>query len=130
MFLVAVAVIHGAKILLGRGVLPSEYTGSDQALDIALAWITECTSKHEFCSDGSSKVLPSCVLDLGDNDLCFKAKTTIGDGRSFRYAAFNHCWGLCGNDHVFTRATNNSWLQPFLVTDLPQTYQDVIVVAK
>ncbi|KAL2063981.1 hypothetical protein VTL71DRAFT_4475 [Oculimacula yallundae] len=100
------------------------------ALDLALGWIAECTSKHELCRDNFRKKLPSRVLDLGTGDLCLEARVVTGEGKYARYGTLSHCWGRHGNHRVLTKATYNSWLQYFSIEELPQTYQDTIVVAK
>ncbi|KAH7369637.1 heterokaryon incompatibility protein-domain-containing protein [Rhexocercosporidium sp. MPI-PUGE-AT-0058] len=112
------------------GKAPSGFTGSNLALNLALEWITDCTSKHKMCGDGSLRTLPTRVLDLCIGENCLEASIITGEGKIARYCTLSHCWGQRGNHRLLTKATLSSWLTAFYIGELPQTYQDVIAVTK
>ncbi|PVH87791.1 HET-domain-containing protein [Cadophora sp. DSE1049] len=100
------------------------------ALSRAMEWIAECTSNHKFCGDDSPKLLPTRVLDLSTDEAGRHARIVMGGGEMSRYGTLSHCWGQRGNHRILTKATLKSWLKPFGITELPQTYQDAIMVTK
>ena len=104
-------------------------------LDISSTWIEQqllqCNENHPDCNTNHDvlPILPTRVLDLGENP----GKDSIRlyeTNKSFgRYATLSHCWGLVG-PLTTTRDTRPQRLQGITLNDLPNTFRDAILVTR
>ena len=104
-------------------------------LDIFSRWIEQqllqCNENHPDCNTNHDvlPILPTRVLDLGENP----GKDSIRlyeTNKSFgRYATLSHCWGLVG-PLTTTRDTRPQRLQGIALNDLPNTFRDAVLVTR
>ncbi|KAH9228212.1 hypothetical protein K456DRAFT_1774835 [Colletotrichum gloeosporioides 23] len=101
-----------------------ESTGSSQTLDLAYSWFRECTSRQtRKCKAHPGQTegwLPSRLIDIGSHgDTQWKLLITSTDAilsESLLYLTLSYRWG----DDV----------QHELLTSLPKTFQDTVIVAR
>jgi len=69
-------------------------TLSERNLDLIERWIRICRRDHKYCSDNHEMKLPTRVIDVGPSDGSKLPYLMITHGKSGRYVALSHCWGL------------------------------------
>jgi hypothetical protein len=75
--------------------------------------------------------MPTRVIDVGDGPtapLVLTDKDKIGWGE--HYVALSHCWGKPPWNWSTTTSNKETRAQGFLITELPQTFQDAITVTR
>ncbi|KAF2010216.1 HET-domain-containing protein [Aaosphaeria arxii CBS 175.79] len=102
---------------------------SDDAKSQMRKWIHEC-SEHTCCSPQQDVQLPSRVIDLRpkeDPETPRLIQTTTG--MQGQYAILVYCWG---NDakNLLTSSNISEYLKGIDISQLPQTIQDAIEVAR
>jgi hypothetical protein len=114
-------VSHPHRLPAATGI--SNFTGSDQALDRARAWLNTCILQH-ICSRATSAKLPTRVLALNGLD---QVKLYVSRREIAPYACLSHCWG---NDPLSILRTTTITLEAFQTLipwrDLPGTFRDAI----
>ncbi|KAF4499672.1 hypothetical protein FAGAP_4123 [Fusarium agapanthi] len=115
-----------AQIIRGRPV--EQYGGTSKAISRAHNWVTEC-NKHPKCSPGD-KLLPYRVVDVGDDINSPYPKLRETDGQEFgKYISLSYCWGK-EPQFTTTKATIEERKRQITISDLSQTHQDVIKLAR
>ncbi|KAF5962811.1 hypothetical protein FBULB1_13818 [Fusarium bulbicola] len=92
---------------------------------------TDDTNKrnHPKCSPGD-KLLPYRVVDMGDDINSPYAKLRETDGQEFgKYISLSYCWGK-EPQFTTTKATIKERKRQITISDLSQTHQDVIKLAR
>ncbi|KAG9230962.1 heterokaryon incompatibility protein-domain-containing protein, partial [Amylocarpus encephaloides] len=116
-------------------------SGSQPHFDLIKEWIRlcnqgKCTRLHGCCPDLNTTPMPTRVIDVGDGRTARLVLTDIDkiDIPRPHYVALSHCWGNPTeeqkNDWTTTTSNMNEWTKGFLVTKLPQTFQDAIKVTR
>ncbi|CZR45181.1 uncharacterized protein FPRO_15644 [Fusarium proliferatum ET1] len=115
-----------AQIIRGRPV--EQYGGTSKAIKRVHEWVTEC-NKHPKCSPGDT-LLPGRVVDVGDdvNSPFAKLRETDGQERG-KYISLSYCWGK-EPQFITTKATLEERKRQITISDLSQTHQDVIKLAR
>ncbi|KAF4944966.1 hypothetical protein FGADI_12310 [Fusarium gaditjirri] len=115
-----------AQIIGGRPV--EQYGGTKKALLRARGWVNEC-NEHPKCSPGDT-LLPSRVVDVGDdiNSPYARIRETAGHERG-KYISLSYCWGKAPQ-FTTTKATLEERKRQITISDLSQTHQDVIKLAR
>ncbi|KAF4625468.1 hypothetical protein G7Y89_g12697 [Cudoniella acicularis] len=110
--------------------IPSGHTGSSAAFRQAKEWVTGCTKSHNLCGTGPACPLPTRVLDLGTNESSSIFKICVTQNRVARYICLSHCWGSHKTPTTLIKDNLDSLVKGSLISGLPQTYQDAILVTK
>lgn len=92
------------------------------------AWIDCCLTTHNVCSISEPALLPTRVIDIGDQAEQ-PIRLFLGQGSKDRYIALSHCWG---NQRIITttlatledRKRNIPW------ESLSKTFQDAVIIAR
>ncbi|EWZ33789.1 heterokaryon incompatibility protein-domain-containing protein [Fusarium oxysporum Fo47] len=115
-----------AQLIRGRPV--EQYGGTAKAITRAHDWVTEC-NEHPKCSPGDT-LLPGRVVDVGDdiNSPYAKLRETYGQERG-KYISLSYCWGK-EPQFTTTKATLEERKRQITISDLSQTHQDVIKLAR
>ncbi|KAK5745375.1 hypothetical protein LTR17_001536 [Elasticomyces elasticus] len=93
-------------------------------------WIHDvCHVRHKrTCPRPGPSLLPSRLIDVKSCGNTVQLHTPSSDDRNY-YAALSYCWG--GNQSVTLRRDNRQvWMSGVPVSDLPQTLQDAVTVAR
>jgi hypothetical protein len=111
--------------------------GSDGYFAHLNAWIAQCTEDHK-CATGLSarEKLPTRVIDIGgiQADRLVLCNSSSVDMNDFSYVAVSHLWGeytrkdkerICTHRGNFTKRQTG-----FNMGDLPQTFQDAVIVTR
>jgi hypothetical protein len=102
-------------------------TSSAESLDLAKAWIRECTSNHPDCPFSKAE-LPTRVIDIGPGENV-NPKLLVTNGEAAEYAALSYCWG--GSSVLTTtRATFNDRQAGITFSQLPKTIQDAVTITR
>lgn len=67
-----------------------------QSMDVARAWLADCSTNHVDCAVATQPPLPHRVIDVGsllDNDQDRTVKLMQSEGQEGKYAALSYCWG-------------------------------------
>ena len=72
--------------------LPNQFPGSDEALERAKLWLSDCIKNHPSCSR-SHGLLPKRVLDLGSPPEVDKITLYETKGEVAPYVALSYSWG-------------------------------------
>jgi hypothetical protein len=97
------------------------------------SWIDHCASDHPDCAHGKSqgqtlqRFVPSRLIRLGDNTLGHVQ--LVSTTTPVQYVALSYCWGSTKQPGT-TKSNISSQKQQIEVSELPQTLQDAIFVAK
>ena len=98
---------------------------------LAAGWLTDCVSNHERCNYDSTQHLPKRLLDLSsgvDNAKYIRLVETDNSSSNVEYMTLSHCWGSKPVIRL-TRHTLEGLISGLSISNLPQTFQDAIVVA-
>jgi hypothetical protein len=94
-------------------------------------WLRVCDREHRGCHSRDNGVLPTRVLDVGDNSL--RLYCTKQDERE-DYIALSHCWGqlsLEKRERSCTYLRNiDTRRERIDIDELPKTFQDAIRVTR
>jgi hypothetical protein len=103
---------------------------SEQSLDQLQRWIVDCDLTHKPCHtrlSGSAveiePELPTRVINVGAND--DEVRVVVSGGRSGRYIALSHCWGLTRQAKL-TMETQESFAKQVPVHSLSNTFRDAL----
>jgi hypothetical protein len=107
--------------------------GSPIHIKVLAEWIHNCDIGH-VCCPKQEYFLPTRVIDVGGLDsttvrlLC----GTRGQTSPGRYFALSHRWGSSSQHRMFCTENSNieNHKRGIKVTDLPQTFQDAILVTR
>lgn len=108
---------------------------SKWTLDTSSRWIEQqllhCSVNHPDCANDheAPAILPTRVLDLGENsgnDSIHLHQTNNSYGR---YATLSHCWGFV-QPLTTARDTISQRLQGIELEDLPNTFKDAVLVTR
>ncbi|RXG45309.1 hypothetical protein VDGE_06729 [Verticillium dahliae] len=113
-------------------------TGSATTLDTVYAWFSECSSHHqERCKNPPTSTdgwLPTRLLDVGANSASHW-KLLISDidlrgGPAPAYLTLSYRWGTNPQHALWLLSTLDQYRKGSRISDLPQTFQDLVVVAR
>ncbi|KAH6665268.1 TOL protein [Verticillium dahliae] len=113
-------------------------TGSATTLDTVYAWFSECSSHHqERCKNPPTSTdgwLPTRLLDVGANSASHW-KLLISDidlrgGPAPAYLTLSYRWGTNPQHALLLSSTLDQYRKGSRISDLPQTFQDLVVVAR
>lgn len=92
-------------------------------------WLNDCQDKHESCPRRCSPLLPTRVVDIGDEaDSRIRLRSNPSGARG-QYAALSYCWG--GDQPYKTTMSNlNSYTQDLASVVFPKTLSDAIKVCR
>lgn len=105
--------------------LPSENTSSKQAMITLADWLSDCSSKHEFCSSAVAHTTSCRILRLTNTHVYLEE----GSDRKLHYACLSHCWGPLGPALQLTYSTEGNFRKGLAITDLPKTFSDAVRVS-
>ena len=91
----------------------------------------QCLNSHADCSasaDGGQAKLPTRVIDVGDDSQDPHLHET-SEAELGTYAALSYCWGRT-RTFTTTQATLQFRKDGFVLSDLPKTCRDAVVVAR
>jgi hypothetical protein len=102
-------------------------SSSAESLQLIKDCYDHCKRNHRACTPIENTVLPTRVLDIGDNDSSVRLLTT--SGKRGKYAFLSHCWGA-----IPPRTTTSSNFQRFHKSisyeELPRTFRDATAVLR
>src|SRR6266536_2891315 len=103
---------------------------TDEIFAITKTWITECQVNHKSCHYDSGALLPSRVIDVGDNMTTPTIKLHItSEGEKGEYVALSYCWG--GTQQVVATTSQLETMTVNLdLSGLPNTIQDAVEVTQ
>ena len=114
-----------ASFVPGR--LRTADSASTKAFARVRSWVHSCDQQHRCVP--SETQLPTRVLDIGGNSGTHSINLVETQGQRGRYLTLSHCWGT---SHRIT--TTSSTLQArkkgILISELPKTFQDAILIAR
>ncbi|KAI1751541.1 heterokaryon incompatibility protein-domain-containing protein [Xylaria castorea] len=104
-------------------------TSSLSSFQVAKAWLHNCITSHEVCSQGNAlTTLPTRVVDVGDDThapFLFESKGTYHS-----YCALSYCWGISSDAHKTTKKNLQQYYTVIPPHELPTTLLDAIHVAR
>lgn len=113
-------------------------TASPSSLKIALAWNQNCHGHHSSCNEyagrGSKLWLPTRLIDIGQSDakhwkLCTTATDIDKTCPLPQYLALSYRWGP-NPSLLLLNSTFADFRRGMLISQLPKTFQDLVVVAR
>ncbi|KAJ3535803.1 hypothetical protein NM208_g6982 [Fusarium decemcellulare] len=102
-------------------------TGSTKALNLGRLWLQDCESTHQGCRQrrgSQAPLLPTRVIDVAGPSLHVSLP-----GQRDEYVALSHCWGK-GKQFKTEMASLTDRQQGIVLTDMPKTFQDSILVTR
>jgi hypothetical protein len=96
-------------------------------------WLQDCSRFHGSRCGSTVSVLPTRVLDVGDEVDGSTVKLYLTQGEEAPYTALSHCWGppaAASTVIVTTSSTRVSHEAGIKVSQLPQNFQDAIIVTR
>ncbi|KAK1976898.1 heterokaryon incompatibility protein-domain-containing protein [Colletotrichum cereale] len=113
------------------------YTGSSTTLDSACSWFHNCASRHNRCKNSPISTegwLPSRLLDVGSHgDAHWKlliSATDVTESPTPAYLTLSYRWGTDPQHTVLSSSTIDQHRRGTKISDLPQTFQDLVLVAR
>ncbi|PPQ98372.1 hypothetical protein CVT26_013578 [Gymnopilus dilepis] len=109
-------------------------TSSDAMLDLAGAWLNDCTSDHHLCEEirltpASNNIspFPTFLVDVGAERPCLRRTADLPSRP--RYFTLSHRWG---GSHIFQLKNANlaTLLTGFDLANLPKTFRDAIFITR
>ncbi|RKL02350.1 hypothetical protein BFJ71_g4800 [Fusarium oxysporum] len=116
--------------LIGQGYHIPEYGLSPSCVSLAREWLNACghaQGKHANCTKTTISTLPTRVISVG-NDRASPRLVVTEPNQQAHYAALSHCWG--GSTPTMTTLSNLEAYTISLPSDLPQTFEDALRVAR
>ncbi|MCJ1418445.1 hypothetical protein MMC32_004793 [Xylographa parallela] len=107
-------------------------TCSESSWAIATEWIDDCVANHRTCnySIATTPALPTRVIDVGLIGYIAPRLHTLTQGTSnARYVTLSHCWGSYMPLRLL-KSNITSMKQGILLSQVPQTFQDAMVIAR
>src|SRR5215471_13474429 len=103
---------------------------TDEIFATARAWIVDCLGNHKACHYERKTLLPSRVIDVGDDMTAQTVKLHItGEEEKGEYVALSYCWG--GTQLVVLRASTLETMTANLdLSSLPKTIRDAVEVTR
>ncbi|KAL2193979.1 heterokaryon incompatibility protein-domain-containing protein [Corynascus similis CBS 632.67] len=113
-------------------------TGSSTTLDLAYSWFYGCTSHHkDKCKNlptSTSGWLPSRLLDVGSHeDTYWKlliSAIDLTEPPTPAYLTLSYRWGTDPQHALLLSSTIDQHRRGTKISDLPQTFQDLVLVAR
>ncbi|KAI5460496.1 heterokaryon incompatibility protein-domain-containing protein [Mariannaea sp. PMI_226] len=113
-------------------------TGASITLDLAYSWFRECASHHsnrcKKLPTASEGRLPSRLLDVGsDKDTHWKlliSATDIIESPAPAYLTLSYRWGINPKHPLLLTSTIDQHRRGTRISDLPQTFQDLVLIAR
>ncbi|KAK4196148.1 heterokaryon incompatibility protein [Triangularia verruculosa] len=114
-------------------------TGLSSSLNVALDWLKTCQRSHKRCGSISSSEdskpvrLPSRLLDIGTEDaanlrLVLSSEHEVEPGA--QYITLSYTWGLEDQQIKLVSAKLDLFRQGLRISELPRTFQDLVVVTR
>jgi Heterokaryon incompatibility protein (HET) len=107
--------------------LVSGFSGSDKCLQTIKDCFEHCGKYHKVCAETKMSILPSRVIDVGQDGqepFLFASEGTKGS-----YLTLSHCWG--GKLPQKTTSLNvHQYMQAIPLDSLPPTFRDAIVLTR
>lgn len=91
-------------------------------------WIRTCND-HHGCAPVEPQ-LPTRILDLGTDPSISRIALIESDAQYGRYIALSYCWGKAGEQLTTTTATLEDHKHGINIGELPQTFQDIVLLAR
>ncbi|KAF4959084.1 hypothetical protein FGADI_1962 [Fusarium gaditjirri] len=116
--------------LIGQGYHIPEYGLSPSCVSLAREWLNACghaQGKHANCTKTTISTLPTRVISVGSDTVPPRLVVTEPNQQA-HYAALSHCWG--GTTPTMTTLSNLEEYTASLPSDLPQTFEDALKVAR
>ena len=111
----------------------SEDPSSIEVINQLKFWISQCSTSHEKCNKyiHGPEILPTRLLNVGalGSDLIHLEESGENPQIDQRYVALSHCWGT-SQPFITNRENLKEHRQGILISQLPQTHQDVIRVTR
>lgn len=93
-------------------------------------WIHNCRKHHPQC-ERSRAFHPPRLLDIMTGDPAITRLVEVSPTPQVsRYACLSHCWGQTRSKHLTRKANLLANLSGIQISELPQTFQDAITVAR
>lgn len=108
------------------------FTDSEDTIELARKWITECVSRHCFCSQPRRPFHPPTrIIDLGLLQEPWTIRLRLADNSdvNMNYVTLSHCWG---NTKIRTlnHNTYDELFAGFSVDELPPTFADAVRICR
>jgi hypothetical protein len=113
----------------------SAYTGSEFSLKLARMYLRRCLIHHSGCAyvRARSRAVPKRLLDISPNSytirVCLTDSITKNSCSDLEYMTLSHCWETTSIIRL-TEANLPDFEQSILFANLPQTFQDAVVVTR
>lgn len=108
----------------------NENTSAANCQQTVKNWFKQC-SNHDTCVTQREAFLPTRLLDIGDLET--EGRVRLVSSHSLepnsRYVTLSHCWGE-KVPFQLRAETMQHMLEGFEVDEMPQTFQDVVAVAR
>ena len=117
-----------ADYVMGRPIVHD--INSESVFKHARIWIEECQMKHINCPTPEDPLLPTRVVDVGNEEGTSPIKLRVGTNQErAKYAALSYCWG--GSQSVaLVKSTLDTMKGGISTHNLPKTLCDAIEVTK
>ncbi|KAI1392063.1 heterokaryon incompatibility protein-domain-containing protein [Hypoxylon trugodes] len=115
---------------IGFGSPVASTAHSIKCMSFAKAALDQCIQKHHDCGQSDTNpILPTRVLDLGENDSSIKLLEPAPGTRA-QYVALSHCWGANAKRLETKQARLEDFKSSIPWPDLPPTFQDAVTVTR
>ena len=106
----------------------SEDSSSDACIALAKRWLSGCLSSHSACKRNGIPILPSRVIEVGNNNDEIRLYLNQSNKRA-EYAALSHCWGG-SHPMILTKANLEKMQQSIIFDDSSKTFREAVGVTR
>ncbi|KAK4107549.1 hypothetical protein N656DRAFT_719846, partial [Canariomyces notabilis] len=106
----------------------STHTSSQQVADLLSWWYNQCLNSHPRCNRVSDPATYPPRLLRVDGEICKLVDTAMMTRGP--YTALSYCWGSDPNHLLLTDTNMSRLLDGIDCADLPQTFQDAMLITK
>ena len=103
-----------------------------ETLRRAIEFVDECDTQHSACTHRERpEQMPSRLLDVGPPGAGDVIRLVeIDAGVKARYVTLSYCWGDNVGHFTTTRATASARKDGIIISELPKTFRDAIIMAR
>lgn len=109
------------------------FTDSEDTIELARKWITDCISRHNLCSQPQRRSFlpPTRIIDLGLLQERWKicVRLTNESDVNMIYVTLSHCWGNAGKC-VLNHNTYDELFAGIPADKLPPTFADAVRICR
>lgn len=108
------------------------FTDSEDTIELARKWITDCISRHNFCLQPRRTFLPPTrIIDLGllQEPWTIRLRRTDDSDVNMNYVTLSHCWGNA-EIRTLNHNTHDELFAGFSVDELPPTFANAVRICR